>query len=128
MSCPPSTEKPTCGCQKSPCNCAGKNVPTLCDGDRRNNCWIEGGNPETGEGGACLLDTLTREIVINVLQQDNGTARADLLRVTTDSEILELARTVQRNPTGYECDETMQAQNTYIPLYTAFSGNPPFAQ
>lgn len=126
MSCN-TNPKVQCTCQATPCCCTGP-TSTLCDGDRRNNCWIEGGNPVTGEGGVCLLDTLTRDTVIYILEHDNGTAREDLLRVTTDPEILALANEVPRLPTGFECDETMHAQNTYIPFYSAFAGKPPFAQ
>ena len=90
--------------------------------------WIEGGNPETGEGGVCLLDNLNQEQLVYILERDE-LARRDLIKVTSDPFLLEKAATVPRLDTTEEVDviQSNINQNT-LPFYTAFRGNPPFAQ
>jgi hypothetical protein len=101
---------------------------TLCDGDRRDNVWIEGGDRATGEGGVCLLDTLTQEEVVYVLQRDEK-ARADLKRVTTNAELLALATEVPRLPTVEAGDDLQKQMSTDAgAFYSVFRGQPPFAQ
>ena len=43
---------------------------TYCDGDRKNNVWVEGVQDEDGNGGICMLDTMTEQQVAYVLQHD----------------------------------------------------------
>ncbi len=104
---------------------------TFCDRDRVNNVWIEGvTDPETGEGGICLLDTLTEAQIINSLQRDER-ARADLLRITSNERLLELAAEVPRLPTVEPEDQLQRETNKdseSIPYYSQFKGNPPFNQ
>lgn len=103
---------------------------TKCDKDRRNNVWIEGGNPETGEGGICLLDTVTDEQVIYCIERDHR-ARVDLVRVTSDPHLLELAERVPRLAVTPEGDALQKAMNEGSGpeiFYRAFRGQPPFAQ
>lgn len=115
------------GCDPTPVTCE---VPrtTYCDRDRRNNVWVEGGNPETGEGGVCLLDNMAEDQLVFILQRDE-IARRDLVRVTSDPYLLEKAATVPRLATMEEADaiQTKANANT-MPFYTAFAGRPPFAQ
>ena len=99
-----------------------------CDGDRVNNCWIEGGNPATGEGGVCLLDNLTDAQVIYIIERDEK-AREDLKRVTTDENLLFLANNVPRLPTSDYATEVMREQNKNsdtIPYYSVFRGQGPY--
>ena len=100
---------------------------TYCDRDRVNNCWVEGAN-ENGEGGICLLDTMTEDQVVFVLQRDEQ-ARADLRRVTSDEYLKGLADTVPRLPTGEHGDHLQQATNrnaASLPFYNQFRGKPPW--
>lgn len=111
------------------CSTEGE-VCTFCDGDRRDNVWIEGGNRETGEGGACLLDTMTRAQIVYVLQRDEK-ARADLKKVTTNAELLALADEVPRLPTqepGDLLQKQVNANKDSVMFYSVFRGQPPFAQ
>ena len=104
---------------------------TLCDRDRVNNVWIEGvTDPETGEGGICLLDTMTEAQIINSLERDE-VARADLLRVTSNERLLELAAETPRLQTEEPEDQLQRETNKHsesIPYYSQFRGNPPFNQ
>jgi len=102
---------------------------TLCDRDRVNNVWIDGGNKETGEGGVCQLDTLREDQVVYVIQRDQR-ARADLLRVTSNEYLQELARTVPPLPQERPGDKLQQELNRNRPvkLYTEFKGIPPWNQ
>ena len=99
--------------------------PSLCDGDRTNNIWVEGGNPSIGNG-ICLLDTMTESQVVYSLQH-NPKAAADLKRVTTNEALLHLADTVPLLPTTVEEDETQKEMNRHdepgsIPFYAIFRG------
>ena len=96
---------------------------TKCNRDRRHNVWIEGNvDPETGEGGICLLDTLTEEQVTETIERDER-ARADLLRVTDDPQLLHLAATVPRLPTGEASDAQMaHFRPPPPPYYAQFKG------
>lgn len=86
MSCPEPEPPPCC---------------TKCDRDRENNVWVDRGTP--GAIGICLLDTMTEDQVIYVLERDER-ARADLRRVTSDCRLLELADQVKRLPTEEHMD------------------------
>jgi len=113
----------------NPIDCTPKPT-TRCDRDRKNNVWIEGGNRDTGVGGVCLLDTTDEATVIWILERDE-VARKDLVRVTSDPRLLELARTVPRLPTYNEGDDMQHRANANpagIPFYSAFRGQPPFSQ
>jgi hypothetical protein len=144
MSCP--------NCHKTPCGCfqnvrPGKDpvpAPTVCDPYptplskcmplKEPNVWIERGDNSGSENapGICLLDTMSEEQVIFVLERDQK-ARVDLLKVTNDPRLLELARTVEPLPTQEEMDMHQKWFNrsdspTSIPFYAIFRGQPPFAQ
>ena len=102
---------------------------TLCDRDRKNNVWVEGAD-ENGAGGLCLLDTMTEAQVIGVLKV-NERARADLKRVTSDPQLLDLAEKIPRLPTEQDDDKLQRETNRNadsIPFYSIFRGQPPFPQ
>lgn len=70
--------------------------------------------------------------VIYVLEHDQK-AREDLLKVTDDPRLLELARTVMPLPTQEEADMHQKWFNrtdapAANPFYAIFRGQPPFAQ
>lgn len=136
----------SCGCSSSPCSCtdttcAGVESPcgetenqgpacfrSLCDGQRANNVWVEGSVDENGEGGICLLDTMELDQIINSIQRDPQ-ARVDLLSVTTNEYLHNLARTIPQLPGVNEGDELQKEMNqNTIPFYSIFRGQPPFAQ
>lgn len=102
-------------------------MPTKCDRDRVNNVWLEGAD-ENGVGGVCLIDTMSEEQVVFVLQRDE-VARADLKRITSDADLLNLADTVPRLQT-VETDDQLQTQlnrhSETIPFYSQFRGQPPY--
>jgi hypothetical protein len=79
-----------------------------------------------------MLDTMCEAQIIYVLERDDK-ARADLLKVTSDPHLRELARTVPRLPTVEQTDVEQaninQPNNSgSIPFYAIFRGQPPFAQ
>ena len=79
-----------------------------------------------------MLDTMTDEQVIYSLERDEQ-ARADLLQITTDPHLLELANTIPRLPVVEEADVEQALLNQpnnsgSIPFYSIFRGQPPFAQ
>lgn len=90
--------------------------PTLADGDTLDNYWME--------GGACLLDTMTKDQVVYVLQR-NPLARQDLKRLTSCQELLALLDEVPLLPTKQEDDRDMALLNRgdCLPFYTIFRGN-----
>lgn len=103
---------------------------TCCDSDRIRNVWIEGGDPNTGVGGVCMLDNLYEGQVVDILSRDER-ARADLLKVTSNARLRELAITVPRLPTGIASDQSMKELNRGAvagAFYSQFRGNPPFSQ
>lgn len=125
-----------CACQNVPCTCVPEECQaptTRCDlyvlGTQ--NVWVEHGcQPVTS--GICMLDTMTDEQIIYVLERDER-AREDLLKVTSDSHLLELARTVPRLPVVEQADAEQALFNQpnnpgSIPFYAIFRGQPPFAQ
>ena len=120
-----------CCCQYEPCACPQPPRPvTYCDMDRRNNVWVEGVQDENGTGGCCLLDVMTWNQVIGVDQTDER-ARADLLKVTSNPDLIHLAQTLPPLPKENEGDKLqieMNRQKDTIPFYALFAGNPPFAQ
>jgi hypothetical protein len=116
------------------CSCTNtteeETVPiTKCNRDRVNNVWLEGAN-EDGEGGVCLLDTMSEDQVIYVLQRDE-VARADLLRVTSDARLLELATIVSslsKEQGGDQLQKMINRSSESIPFYSIFRGRPPVAR
>lgn len=121
-----------CLCLCSPCCCPAPEPAccTYCDGDRKNNVWVEGVTDEDGNGGICMLDTMTEAQVIGVLQV-NERAREDLLRVTSNPILLDLANKIPRMSTKEEGDKLQTEMNRNadsIPFYSVFRGQPPFAQ
>lgn len=130
-----------CSCQQTPCSCQG--VPgcpagptTKCDlyrqGDK--NVWVERGDTANDAScpGICLLDTMSEAQVISTLEHDEK-ARADLLTVTSDPALLELAKTIPRLPVVEEMDAEQAQHNrtnepASLPFYAVFRGQPPFAQ
>lgn len=127
----PSCPQPTPICSDSageqPCGNVVPRATTRCDRDRVGNVWVEGAD-ENGEGGICLLDTMNDCQIINSLQR-NERARRDLLRVTSDEHLLELAKTVPSLPTTEEGDELQKDLNRNtesLPFYTQFRGNIPW--
>ena len=123
----------SCPCKSNPCSCT--KVCTKCNKDTKNrNVWIERGITPGSENapGICMLDTMTEEQVIHVIQRDQR-ARQDLFRVTNDPRLLELARKVSRLPSAEEADMQQSWVNrndspASIPFYGIFRGRPPFAQ
>ncbi len=103
-------------------------VCTFCNGDRKDNVWVEGVTDVNGNGGICMLDSLTEQEIIGIIEVDDR-ARADLKRVTTDPTLLHLANTIPRLPTTEEGDILQKQTNqNSIPFYSIFRGQPPFAQ
>jgi hypothetical protein len=131
----------SCGCQNSPsCGCGPAVCPpatnTRCDryvpGSK--NVWVERGCSPGDENapGVCMLDDMCDAQIIYVLERDDQ-ARADLLTITSDPHLHELARNVARLPTVEEADVDQALVNQpnnsgSIPFYSLFRGNPPFAQ
>lgn len=98
--------------------CKEPRVGTLCDGDCSKNIWFV--------GGKCKLDQLTYDQVYFVLQR-NPQAKNDLLRVTTDENLLLLA---QRTPLiSDEIENNVRPYKVInnpaqtLPFYTLFRGN-----
>ena len=120
----------SCGCQQTPCGCEVRQ--TKCDRDTKNNVWVEKGVGGENCVGICLLDTMTEEQVIDILEK-NETARADLRRVTSDARLLEIAAQTKRLTTAEEADLQQKWVNrnespASNPFYAVFRGQPPFAQ
>jgi hypothetical protein len=90
--------------------------PTLCDGDITNNQWFE--------DGVCLLDTMTKDQVIYTISR-NPSARDDLRRVTSCTEVLNLLSQVDLLPAVQEDDELQRRFNSgdCLPFNTIFRGN-----
>lgn len=129
-----------CNCPTTPCTCASNECPTppITKCDRyvpgTKNVWVERGNSanDVNAIGVCMLDTMCDAAIINSIERDDQ-ARADLLKITSDPHLLELARTVPRLPTVELVDaeqaQLNQANNSgSIPFYSIFRGQPPFAQ
>lgn len=142
MACGCSSTPCTCGvsvmpvmplCNSTPCSCGGcvapvAPMPSLCDLNRKCNVWVEGVVDENGQGGICLLDTMEECQVINSLQRSQR-AKDDLLKVTSNEYLRNLALTVPLLPGINEGDELQKELNqNSIPFYTLFRGQPPFAQ
>lgn len=142
----------SCGCNQTPCACSGApcnqtpcacggcptegvcpdpepcpTPPTLCDLDRRCNVWVEGAD-ENGNGGICMLDTMTECQVVESLQRSQK-AKDDLMKVTSNEYLRNLAQTTPLLPTTNEGDQLQKEMNqNSLPFYSVFRGQPPFAQ
>jgi hypothetical protein len=94
-----------------------------------NNVWVEGVvDIAANKRGICMLDTMTREQVVYVLQHDPK-AREDLPKVTSNPVLLEMLDTVKilRTDTLDEHLQRASARNG-LPFYNIFRGNAPNAQ
>lgn len=135
----------SCGCSATPCSCvdttcAAVDSPcdtpaqdpncfrSLCTGPRAGNVWVEGDVGPDGTGGICLLDTMELPQIINSIQRDDQ-ARSDLLKITDNEYLLNLAHTLPPLPKVNEGDVLQKEMNqNSIPFYSIFRGQPPFAQ
>ena len=134
----------SCNCTKAPCGCsttASAAGPcalpsTKCDlyrkGDK--NVWVERGcsSVDVDVPGICMLDTMTEDQVIYVIERDDK-ARRDLLTVTSDVNLRHLAESLARLPTEQDDDKLQTDVNrnhapASTPFYALFRGQPPFAQ
>lgn len=89
---------------------------TVCNGDKQNNIWFV--------NGQCRLDQLSYEQVYRILEM-NPRAKKDLLRITTDPTLIDLANTVklmQPDSTDNDVAADLVNKNT-LPFYTQFKGN-----
>lgn len=80
---------------------ASPNQCTFCTGDTNNNIWFIPGAP--GYGGQCRIDQMTFEQVFLVLQRVPQ-AKNDLLRITSDPVLIELANEVKPVDDEIEAD------------------------
>lgn len=111
---------------------ATPNVCTFCTGDTTDNIWFIPGAP--GYPGQCRLDQLTFEQVHDVLQRVPQ-AKKDLLRITTDPVLVQLANETRLTNDDIEADQKSvnlinrgvaglnPGTNRTIPFYTVFRGN-----
>lgn len=99
-----------------PCQTGEGPPPTLGDGDTTNNYWME--------DGVCMLDTMSREQIIYVIER-NPRARDDLRRVTTCEDLHQLLDEVCLLPTKQADDAQQSLLNTgdVLPFYTVYRGN-----
>ncbi len=129
--CNPTNEEPECAEESTdPCGEPTTTRKTYCDGDTTNNVWVERGEWSPEAVGICLLDTMSECQIINVVSR-NPRARADLLRVTTDPYLLNLAQTTPSLSSEEPADKLQSDVNNNagsIPFFTIFKGQPPFAQ
>jgi hypothetical protein len=99
------------------CNCEDPSK-TLCTGDTSKNIWYQ--------GGKCKLDQLTYSTVIYILSR-NRNAKADLLRITSDPCLIQIAnRTGLVVPTIEDSARVEARLNNpaqTLPFYTLFRGN-----
>jgi hypothetical protein len=94
---------------------------TMCTGDRTNNVWFQSGAP--GFPGKCRIDDLTYGEVVYILSK-NPFAKRDLLRITTDPNLVRLAnesRMIESEGKDNERAADRVNANT-LPFYTVFKG------
>jgi len=133
---------PCVTCQNEPCACPATEeecppTPTTkCDlyVPGTPNVWVERGDSpnDVNAPGVCMLDTMEECQVVYILQRDDK-ARADLLRVTSDERLRELAATTPKLPVVEQADAEQALYNEpnnpgSLPFYAIFRGRPPFAQ
>lgn len=89
---------------------------TVCCGDKKNNIWFV--------NGQCRLDQLSYEQVYRILQM-NPRAKGDLIRITNDPNLIELANTtklIQPDAADNAVAARLVNKDT-LPFYTQFKGN-----
>jgi hypothetical protein len=113
---------------EDPCCDECEERTTRCDRNIVNNVWVEGVvDPAKGKRGICMLDSMSVDQIIYVLQHDPR-AREDLPKVTSDQEVLGLLTTVPLlGAPSVESKLQRQSARTGLPYYTVFRGNPPIA-
>lgn len=98
--------------------CKSYSNTSLCDGDCEKNIWFV--------NGKCKLDELTFDQVYFILQR-NPSAKKDLLRVTTNQELIQLATYSQLIKDPIEDDmrpyRLVNNPAQTLPFYTLFKGN-----
>lgn len=98
-----------------PCEESGN---SLCTGDKANNIWFE--------CGKCTLDSLTLDQVEFILMR-NPKAKKDLLRITNDETLVEMAKTVKLVVDEIEDDlvpyNRINNPKQTLPYYYVFRGN-----
>lgn len=102
---------------------------TYCNLDIVNNVWVEGVvDPDNGKRGICMLDTMSKEQVVYVLQHDPK-ARDDLPKVTSNPDLLNLLALVPLlGAPSVESTISRQSARTGLPYYNVFRGNIPVAK
>ncbi len=99
------------------CNCSEPRK-TLCTGDTSKNIWFE--------KGKCRLDDLTYSTVIFILTR-NRNAKSDLLRITSDPCLIDIANKTRLVVPQIEDDARAAARINNpaqtLPFYTLFRGN-----
>jgi hypothetical protein len=94
----------------------GKELPSYCDLD------TNGGENHWVDGGICMLDTMNKAQIVYSIEH-NPKARADLPKVTSHPELLELLVHVPLLSTEDEDQETMDRLQSGSPFYDLFRGN-----
>jgi len=103
---------------------------SLCNLDLDNNLWVEGRDPENPQRqpGVCMLDTMGENQIIDIVSR-NERARQDLLKVTSDRRMIEIANQVKRLPTeepGDSMQRVLGGTKDAGAFYTQFRGKPPW--
>jgi len=106
-------------CEREPEDRINKNwnCCTLCQGDKSNNIYFQ--------NGKCKLDEISWEELYLTLRKIPQ-AKADLMRITSDPILLQLARETRLESDELEDDKAaadrINKDNT-LPFYTIFRGN-----
>ncbi len=133
-----------CSCTNTPCGCTQASAApdpcakprTRCDLYRQGqkNVWVERGDSpnDVTAPGICMLDTMDDSQIIYCLERDE-VARRDLLTVTSDPHLHQLAQQIARLPVEEEADKLQRDLNrnnspASSPFYALFRGQPPFNQ
>lgn len=103
---------------------------SLCNLDLSNNVWVEGRDDENPERqpGVCMLDTMAENQIVDIVSRDER-ARADLLKVTSDRRMIEIANQVKRLPTeepGDSMQRVLGGTKDAGAFYTQFRGRVPW--
>ena len=111
--------------------CEDQRSPTCCDLDVVDNVWVEGVvNLSAGQRGICMLDSLSRQQVVYILEHDPK-AREDLPKVTSNPELLGLLATTRLLPAveqGGELQSRANRNPAGMPFYSLFGGRAPVAR
>lgn len=106
--------------------CCDDSPETFCDLDVTNNVWVEGiVDVPAGKRGICMLDSLTVDQVIYILEHDPQ-ARIDLPKVTSNEALRRLVAEVPLLPRqdAADVEQSLDAR-AGLPFYTVFRGQPP---